>query len=62
MSYVSILPGLSKLLWLFSVGTLAYFHIFKTDSDRCNDMTYSCPVYGSETNIIPTSLFGVCLP
>ena len=38
---------------LFSLGTLASFNILKTDSDRCADTTYSCPVCGSETHIKP---------
>ena len=37
--------------WFFSPGTPASFHKVKTDSDRYAGMTYSCPVYGSETHI-----------
>ena len=45
-------------LWFFSPGTPASFHKVKTDSDRYAGMTSSCPVYGSETHIKPTSFFG----
>ena len=42
-----------SLPWFFSPGTLASFHKVKTDSDRYAGMTYSCPVYGSDTHIKP---------
>ena len=45
-------------LWFFSPGTPASFHKVKTDSDRYAGMTYSCPVYGSETHIKPHYFFG----
>ena len=49
--------------WFFSPGTPASFHKVKTDSDRDAGMTYSCPVYGSETHIKPPySFLGFFLP
>ena len=51
---------MSVSVCLFRVScwcTLASFHIFKTDSDHCADMTYSCPVCGSETHIKPHWFF-----
>ena len=48
-----------KLLWFFSPGIPASFHIYYTDSDGCNGATYSCPVCGSESHIKPHWFLGV---
>ena len=41
---------------LFS-GHSGFFPQGKTDSDRYAGMTYSCPVYGSETHITTALVF-----
>ena len=58
---VSVCLFRASSLWFFSPGTPASFHKVKTDSDRYAGMTYSCPVFGSEKTLNPTSFLGVFL-